>query len=645
MKPPKPTGIMGAFRLNRRAPIPWGRAMGAGLSLAIPILVGVWLGQFHYGLLSTFGAFAYLYGREEPYPRRAITLLFVIISLAVSFGAGSLSAAIAWWCAALVLGLVGAVAVFICEALDVPPPSALFFVFTCALGTSMPSAEPATLLLRAGLILLGGIPAWLIAMSGWLVDPDRPETEAVAGAYRALAAWLAAVGTDLHDGAQHQAAVALRASEKAVAPAALPGRRPGGIPRRRPGAYIRLMRLNQQAQAVFLAIIELTAATSEPVDPKVTAAVRALADAVSDPDRAASLTIPNTEGHGGAADSLYRSLSAALAIAADEEPHPTHPLKAPRGGIGAALVGALGRDSLVLPKAVRMGGVLLVAYVTTHLWGTERPYWVFISCAAVMIGTTVAATLHRAIQRTVGTIAGAVLAAAILALQPSGMMIALTFMALQFLVHLTIALNYALAVTFITPLGFLIAHAGQPELPAYSLVTERLIDVLLGSALGVAGAMLLGRRTSSSRLPGLLSDALRSEGRLLASLLTDRRAEEPLDRRSLATSLLNLRVVYDAAVNELAREHGRLESLWPVVVAVQRLGFFLIALSDDERRRRISKESLAALEGVFGSLASAVEAGRPPRVEQPPVIPEYPVISQELHEIFQGLQVLRLSPN
>lgn len=633
-KPPQPARLREAFRVNRKAPLPWRRAISAGLSMGIPVLAGIALGHFSHGLLASFGGFAYLYARTEPYARRAVQVLLVIISLAITFAAGSLTAGIAWWAAALALGLTGTLSVFICEALDIPPPSALFFIFTCALGASMPATGGRAALLQMGLILLGGAPAWLITMAGWLLEPYEPEIQAVTSSYRALANWMAAEGSEPRHAAQHQAAVALRLSERTV--------ETGSLPVRHGRSYARLVRLNQQAEALFLAMIELSAERADPVDPRLTAAVRSLADAVADPDRACCLSIPIPEQPSPAEEQLCRALQAAVVIAAEKKPQPLPAHQRRLAGDWSALAGALSPNSLVLPRALRMGGVLLAASVITRLWGTERPHWVFISCAAVLMGGSVADTLQRMVQRTAGTILGVFLGGLMLSVGPSGIAVALVVMLLQFLVHLSIGRNYGFAVLFLTPLGFLIAHAGHPEIPLNQLVTERLEDIMLGGLLGLAGTLLFERHASSRRLPGLLSEAIQREGELLQALVTGERAAQAVDKSQLRTALINLRVVYDAAANEMARNRTHVEAFWPVVIAVQRLGFFLIALCDEERRARIAPERLAPLERVFAQLAGALVTGRPPDLGAMPVIPGYPVIGQELAEINQGLQVLRI---
>jgi len=51
----------------KKAPLPWGRAVGAGISLGLPSLIGLLMGRFDYGLLAGTGGFTYLYASSEPY--------------------------------------------------------------------------------------------------------------------------------------------------------------------------------------------------------------------------------------------------------------------------------------------------------------------------------------------------------------------------------------------------------------------------------------------------------------------------------------------------------------------------------------------------------------------------------------------------
>lgn len=70
--------------------------------------------------------------------------------------------------------------------------------------------------------------------------------------------------------------------------------------------------------------------------------------------------------------------------------------------------------SPVLIRALKYGIVLFAADMFALAFGFARSYWIPLSAAAVMLGTTVVFTLHRAIQRSAGTVIGVILAGAIL---------------------------------------------------------------------------------------------------------------------------------------------------------------------------------------------------------------------------------------
>lgn len=121
---PVPSGIKDVFRINAN-PLPWKRAIGSGIASGFPIFIGALLGHVDYGLAASIGGFAYLYTGGEPYIKRAVKLLLVTIGLAISFGLGTLLAG-TFWSMAIVLGLIGAAAVFTFGAFGIQGPAPMF---------------------------------------------------------------------------------------------------------------------------------------------------------------------------------------------------------------------------------------------------------------------------------------------------------------------------------------------------------------------------------------------------------------------------------------------------------------------------------------------------------------------------------------
>ncbi|WP_231603437.1 hypothetical protein [Bacillus sp. FJAT-27231] len=84
--------IKDAFKV-KKTPWPLRRAIGAALSASLPVLLGIWIGNFSYGLLAGIGGFSYLYVFNEPYKHRAKKVFFVMLGLAAAMGLGTLTAA------------------------------------------------------------------------------------------------------------------------------------------------------------------------------------------------------------------------------------------------------------------------------------------------------------------------------------------------------------------------------------------------------------------------------------------------------------------------------------------------------------------------------------------------------------------------
>jgi uncharacterized membrane protein YccC len=121
-----------------------------------------------------------------------------------------------------------------------------------------------------------------------------------------------------------------------------------------------------------------------------------------------------------------------------------------------------------------------------------RPYWVPVSCLAVIQGASLRAVRNKQLQRILGTVAGVGVAWACLqpAVGPWG--IALLVMGLTFLVETLVVRHYGSAVVFITPLTLLLADAADlgSASPA-ALMQARLLDTVLGAVIGLLGGFCL----------------------------------------------------------------------------------------------------------------------------------------------------------
>lgn len=161
-------------------------------------------------------------------------------------------------------------------------------------------------------------------------------------------------------------------------------------------------------------------------------------------------------------------------------------------------------DYVVL-DAVVIGAFVGLSLVLANLLGLQKPYWVPMSCMAVIQGASLRAVWTRPFYRILGTGIGLLLALALMSVRMTPWEIALAMMLLTFLVETLVVRNYAFATVFITPLALLLAEAaslGHAD-PA-ALVRARFLDTLLGCAVGLAGGICLHSPRFRSGVGGLL---------------------------------------------------------------------------------------------------------------------------------------------
>ena len=145
-----------------------------------------------------------------------------------------------------------------------------------------------------------------------------------------------------------------------------------------------------------------------------------------------------------------------------------------------------------LVESIIIGVVLAISLLASHLLKLEKPYWVPISCAAVMQGISLQHVWQRSIQRILGTFIGLGVAWVLLQLELTALTVCISIMLLQFIVEMLIVRHYGLAVILITPLTLFLAEAGSAMNadPNY-LIATRLLDTVIGSIIGLLGGWVL----------------------------------------------------------------------------------------------------------------------------------------------------------
>ncbi len=145
-----------------------------------------------------------------------------------------------------------------------------------------------------------------------------------------------------------------------------------------------------------------------------------------------------------------------------------------------------------LVEALIIGFFMFFSMLIGHVLKLQNPYWIPISCLAVMQGATLYHIWERVVHRILGTFLGLGLCWVILSIVNAPLSICISIILLQFIIEVLIVRHYALAVIFITPMTMLLAEAANPLIQEPNLLfVTRFIDISIGSLIGAFGGWII----------------------------------------------------------------------------------------------------------------------------------------------------------
>lgn len=612
----------------------WSIALKAAMAMSSSFGLAVLLFDPRVATLAALGSMTVLYERETPYRYRAVALALVGLGFVACVSIGSL-AAFAPWVAAVSIGVVAGVVTWLCQALRVDRPGPLFFVLVCAISTIVPGG-PGEVPLHALVAAMGAAVGWVVSMAEGLMRGRHPEHRAVAAAFRQLAALLRAIGTPRLDHVQHDASIAVAKAWRIVLLSQSRGYRDS------PSAA-RLRALLRWVSDIHLAATDVSLSRTDRLPAVAADFAEALATAVSKPEQTPDeaeldelrkgLRPRSLEGR------LYSRLARAAQAARRREHEPEGPglelHDAPYPPLLQSLRSSLTAGSLIRPTALRMGITVALAGLVGLALGIDRFYWISITATAVLQAGNVVLTVNRSVQRALGTLIGVVIGALLLSAPlplSASIPMAACFMGLT---QLVVARNFFYASIFLTPMALILAHTAAPH-PVEQLAEARILDTVLGSLAGMAGAVLLWRRAAAARLPQTIVEVLDTTRTVLLAVLDPEEEPSPARtyrlRRDLRSALVSLRGVYDSAIGDVPRANTT-RPLWPVVVAAQRAGYLALAALALEKPPPASQITLQRLDLAFDELIAALRDRRTPRLGALPRLVDYPRINMELRAL------------
>lgn len=633
----------------------------------IPLLVSEVLHLGAAGTWASLGGFsAAVADRGGVYRTRALTMSGLTIGAAIAVAIGGVIGDNGWIAVPVTFVVVWALSMlraFGISAGGVGSSIAVAF----AISLAAPAHGIADSWWRGVDLLAGGAWAMFLALVLWPVRPFRPLRRAAARCYRELADYAERVAREAEAVPNDDDRIALEGERRVIrdaieqARAVVAAARRGGQAEVRRGQ--RLLVLVQGADAVFGNLIALgelfeTARLRQGGDRalphaaaslrRFAASARRIADVIATeptpPSALAELSgapveamAPNASTDTPVGAHMARILAqldeyaAVLAANADALESGRTPAIPPalavltivddQPPIMETIRASLTMSSLAMRHALRVAIVTAVAVMVTRAFALAHGYWVTIT-AIIILQPYAGATTIKALQRVIGTVAGALLTVGLVAIvqNPRGLLLVIFVLAALCVAFLRV--NYLIYSIFLTPTFVLLAEMSAGD---WHLAQVRALNTLIGGALGLAGAWLLWPAPERARFPDLASAAIRAAAahlQLVAAMWTstdeDSSAALAAARREAALAVANAEASFERVVAESARSRRALEPGTTLLVFTRRLVAADIALGtlrhapDAMALRDEIARFVRRLTSSLNAIADAVATQQPP---------------------------------
>ncbi|MFJ6085648.1 FUSC family protein [Streptomyces sp. NPDC092369] len=536
----------------------------AAIAMALPLLIGLAADRPAYGALASMGALSgVISDTADAYRMRLLKIAIPQLFGAIGVTLGALVEGHGWLAVttvtavALVSGMISTIGA-------VASVSGLLLLLNCVIGAGLPL--PGAWWLAPLLMSGGGLLVLLLALLAWPLRSGVPERAAVGGTYRQVAELMAACGRKEYDEARHAVTQSLNQSYDLIL-----ARRA-----RHHGRSTELTRLLAQLNAITPVVEAAPAAhlAGVPLPAEIPEAVRHLAHAVE-----TGYTGPIGLGLPAPASETARAVDHALRHAAEVVARPDVD---PRGiddrlGRPAALGIRTARAlrSVTLSAAswrygLRLALCIGIAQALVSIVPVPRSYWVALTITFVM-KPDFGSVFSRALLRALGTVAGLLVAAAVLSQVSRGWWDVAVLLCLAPLIPLLTPRGYGYQTAAITPVILLLSDVLNHQ--GTALLLPRLLDSLMGCGIALVAGYLLWPESWHTRVGDRLADAVTDTARYVESAFGDdtEPAARARMRRRLYRDLSVIRTEFQRALTEPPPTGRRAAAWWPLVVAVERI--------------------------------------------------------------------------
>jgi uncharacterized membrane protein YccC len=310
---------------------------------------------------------------------------------------------------------------------------------------------------------------------------------------------------------------------------------------------------------------------------------------------------------------LSRELAAASRVAATIDApaaggaRTSSPEARSRAAFLAPIRAALGPHSLVGRHALRLAVGVLAAHVLSTVLGLQRGYWMSLT-TAVILQPYAGATVHRALQRVVGTVIG-VLIAGVLTWGVHGPIAVAAVLATLCVLTLAVRpMGYGYYTLGLTPLFLMIAEGtrNQPH-----LIWARLLNTVLGGLVAFAAGALLWPDWEGDTLSEVIAHAMDAAGAFVRAALTTDVGQADATRRVLGLANSNAEVVLQRVLTDRRSSDALAASGVGLVTFLRRIAHTTSALASLRGTADLSGFAAAA-DDALRALARALRTGEPP---------------------------------
>ena len=174
------------------------------------------------------------------------------------------------------------------------------------------------------------------------------------------------------------------------------------------------------------------------------------------------------------------------------------PPSARRESLWTTLARAPHRTLVMRASRIAVAGAV-GAFIAVGL-GLDHPMWAAMGAVATMQGIGYHVAIHRGVQRLLGNVGGALLAAGLLTLPLGYWSTVAVIIVLQIVAEIASTVNYTLTSLAVTPMALLLTGLGARLSP--EVAVDRVLDTGVGIVAGIVVAALTISRAEAKDLPG-----------------------------------------------------------------------------------------------------------------------------------------------